>query len=58
MKSLVAEGTHYIRSGDGLEELYALRSDLEEQFNTAGSPMARGALQGFRDRLTAMLRKL
>jgi hypothetical protein len=48
---------HYIRSADGLEELYALRSDPEEQLNTAGSPMARGILQGFRDHLAAMLRR-
>jgi arylsulfatase A-like enzyme len=57
MKSLVAGGMHYIRSADGLEELYALRSDPEEQLNTAGSPMARGILQGFRDHLAAMLRR-
>jgi hypothetical protein len=57
MKSLVAGGMHYIRSGDGLEELYALRSDPEEQFNTAGSPLARGILQVFRDQLAAMLRR-
>jgi arylsulfatase A-like enzyme len=57
MKSLVAGGMHYIRSGDGLEELYALRSDPEEQHNTAGFPMAQEILQGFRDRLAAMLRR-
>jgi arylsulfatase A-like enzyme len=56
MKSVVAGGMHYIRSADGLEELYALRSDPEEQLNTAGSPMAREILQGFRDHLAAMLR--
>jgi arylsulfatase A-like enzyme len=57
MKSLVAGGMHYIRSADGLEELYALRSDPEEQLDTAGLPMSRGILQGFRDRLAAMLRR-
>ena len=57
MKSLVAGGMHYIRSADGLEELYALRSDPEEKVNTAGSPMARGILQGFRDHLAAILRR-
>ena len=56
MKSLVAGGMHYIRSADGLEELYNLRSDPEEKVNTAVSPMARGILQGFRDHLAAMLR--
>jgi arylsulfatase A-like enzyme len=57
MKSLVAGGMHYIRSADGLEELYALRSDPEEHLNTARSPIARGILQGFRDHLAAMLRR-
>jgi len=57
MKSLVARGMHYIRSADGIEELYALRSDPEERLNLAGSPAARAILQGFRDRLAAMLRR-
>ena len=30
MKSLVAGGMHYIRTGDGVEELYALDADPEE----------------------------
>jgi arylsulfatase A-like enzyme len=57
MKSLVAGGMHYIRSGDGSEELYSLKSDPEERLNVAGSPMARAALQEFRSTLAAMLRK-
>jgi len=57
MKSIVAGGMHYIRTGDGLEELYALRSDPEELLNLAGSPMAREVLEGFRNRLAALLRK-
>jgi arylsulfatase A-like enzyme len=57
MKSLVAGGMHYIRSADGSEELYALRSDPEERLNVANSPMAREALQGFRNTLAAMLRR-
>ena len=37
MKSLVAAGMHYIRTADGLEELYVLNSDPEERVNLAGS---------------------
>lgn len=57
MKSLVAGGMHYIRSGDGSEELYALRSDPEERFNLAGAPMARKALQRFRATLASKVWK-
>ena len=46
---------HYIRSGDGFEELYVLRTDPEEHVNMAGSPMAREILEGFRNQLAAML---
>jgi arylsulfatase A-like enzyme len=55
--SLIAGGMHYIRSADGSEELYSLRSDPDERLNVAGSPMARAVVQGFRDRLAGMLRK-
>ena len=57
MKSLVAEGMHYIRTADGLEELYLLKSDPEEQSNLAVYPFASDLLQRFRDRLSAMLNK-
>jgi arylsulfatase A-like enzyme len=57
MKSLVAGGMHYIRAGDGSEELYSLRSDPEERFNVAGASMAGEVLLGFRDRLADILRK-
>jgi arylsulfatase A-like enzyme len=57
MWSLVAGGMHYIRAGDGSEELYSLRSDWEERFNLAGAPQAREVRRRFRDRLAAMLRK-
>jgi hypothetical protein len=55
MKSLVAGGMHYIRGGDGVEELYALGSDPQEQFNLAGSPNAQLTLQRFRAALASML---
>jgi hypothetical protein len=57
MKSLVAGGMHYIRAGDGSEELYALRSDPEERFDVAGESMAREVLLGFRGLLADILRK-
>ena len=56
MKALVAGGMHYIRSGDGREELYALDLDPEEKTDAAGLPDAREALEGFRDSLRSMLR--
>ena len=43
MKSLVAGGMHYIRTADGLEELYVLQSDPEESTNLAGTPNRPGA---------------
>jgi arylsulfatase A-like enzyme len=57
MKALVAGGMHYIRSGDGGEELYALKPDPDEQTNAAGLPAAQPVLQGFRDYLAPILRK-
>jgi len=56
MKAMVAGGMHYIRSGDGYEELYALDADPEEQMNLAGFPDAQESLQGFRDALRSTLR--
>ena len=48
MKAMVAGGMHYIRSGDGSEELYALDADPEERTNLAGLPEAqRGLSRGF-----------
>jgi arylsulfatase A-like enzyme len=55
MKAVVAGGMHYIRSGDGSEELYALGPDHREQFNMATEPNAEESLQGFRAALRSML---
>jgi arylsulfatase A-like enzyme len=55
MKALIAGGMHYIRSADGLEELFSLNSDPDERFNLAGLPAAQAALQGFRRALQEML---
>jgi arylsulfatase A-like enzyme len=57
MKGLVAEGMHYIRRGDGLEELYLLKSDPQEQSNVASYPFASEPIQRFRAALSAMLKK-
>ena len=57
MKSLVAAGMHYIRDGDGLEELYVLESDPEELVNFAGAPDAQAALQRFRNTLSSMCKR-
>jgi arylsulfatase A-like enzyme len=55
MKSLVAAGMHYIRSGDGTEELFSLDRDPEERTNLAAFPEARTTLEGFRGALQRML---
>jgi arylsulfatase A-like enzyme len=57
MKALVAGGLHYIRSGDGSEELYNLETDRNEQNNLAGIPSAAATLQSFRAALGWMLSK-
>jgi arylsulfatase A-like enzyme len=56
MKALVAGGMHYIRLGDGSEELYALGADPEENTNVAGLPQAAPSLAGFRGALQAIMR--
>jgi hypothetical protein len=38
MKSLVRDGFHYIRNGDGSEELYDLARDIEERHDLSGIP--------------------
>ncbi len=57
MKGLILAGMHYIRSGDGSEELYALEHDPEQETNLAGYADAQEALQGFRGALRSMLRR-
>jgi arylsulfatase A-like enzyme len=57
MQALVSDGMHYIRSADGLEELYLLNSDREERSNLAAYSFAGEILQQFRTRLSTMLKK-
>jgi arylsulfatase A-like enzyme len=48
MKSLVAGEYHYIRNGDGREELYNIEADPLEKRNLAGSAAARKKLEVLR----------
>jgi arylsulfatase A-like enzyme len=57
MKSLVAEGMHYIRAADGAEELYMLNSDPQERSNLAEYSFAAEPLRRFRARLRAIFRE-
>jgi hypothetical protein len=57
LKSLVVGGLHYIRNGDGVEELYVLLSDQEERDNVAGAAYAQPDLQRFRNALWSMYRR-
>ena len=51
MTSLVSGGLHYIRNGDGREELYDLDSDSAEEHDLAAAPGFDRRLSEFRDRL-------
>jgi arylsulfatase A-like enzyme len=57
MQGIIAGGMHYIRSGDGREELYALNVDPDEEMNIAGLPDAQEALAGFRGALQSLFRR-
>jgi arylsulfatase A-like enzyme len=48
MQSLIDDGAHYIRNGDGVEELYAWRSDPEETRDLARSAGAKPILDRLR----------
>lgn len=57
MRTLIDSSWHYIRNGDGREELYDLRTDLAEQVNLADSTRARGVLSVYRTRVQRALEK-
>jgi hypothetical protein len=57
MKSLVAEGLHYIRRADGVEEMYDLDADPTEKTDVALYPKLIGAIERFRERLSAIGQK-
>src|SRR5262249_55442653 len=48
MQAVVAGGMHYIRTGDGSEELFSLQHDPDEKMNVGAAPDAQEALEGFR----------
>ncbi|HEV3163541.1 MAG TPA: sulfatase [Isosphaeraceae bacterium] len=56
MQSLVSGSLHYIRNGDGREELYDLAADPTEQRDIAASAGSRGALERMRTQLAEVLR--
>ncbi len=51
MLSLVADGWHYIRNGDGREELYDFKHDTEETHDLAGLADKAEVLRTLRDRV-------
>lgn len=48
MRSIVDARWHYIRNGDGFEELYAYRDDPQERTNLKATPEGISAVQRFR----------
>ena len=56
MRSVVIHGFHYIRLGDGSEELYDFQRDSSERVNLAGDSSYAGALADGRQTLDAVLR--
>jgi arylsulfatase A-like enzyme len=57
MQALVAEGMHYIRRADGVDELFLLSSDPLERNNVANYGFAADFVARFRTSLSAMLGK-
>jgi len=57
MKSLVHRGMHYIRNGDGVEELYDVARDPWERHDLARSDEGREMLSEFRATLEGMIRR-
>jgi arylsulfatase A-like enzyme len=55
MKSLVMENYHYIRNGDGREELYDLQNDPAELYDLAAQPHVNPELDAFRIPLERIL---
>ena len=57
MRSLIDDTAHYIRNGDGIEQLYAWHGDPGEMRNLAREDSARTELARLRFRLNAALGK-
>jgi arylsulfatase A-like enzyme len=58
MYSLVDSAHHYIRNGDGTEELYDARRDPAELHNLADAPESAPVLKLFRSTLSALISRL
>lgn len=58
MQSLIRDELHYIRNGDGVEELYDLAADPDELEDLAGRPDRRGDLRRMRFALDSLLSEL
>lgn len=54
MRSLIDAEWHYIRNGDGIEELYAYRRDPDEQRDLAKVSAHAGTLESMREALARM----
>ena len=57
LKSVVAAGMHYIQVADGTEELYNLKTDVEEKTNLTRDPAVLPVLIQFRNLLPMLLKK-
>jgi hypothetical protein len=55
MHSLVVDSLHYIRNGDGSEELYDVTTDPDEAHNLATTPQGASALPELRRMMDEML---
>ena len=55
MQSLIGGGYHYIKNGDGSEELYDFQNDAAEERNLADTDVGRRIIAQRRESLTAML---
>jgi hypothetical protein len=55
MKSLVINAVHYIRNGDGIEELYDLETDPAEERDFARSSAGIAMLDDFRKQIQIRL---
>ena len=58
MRSVVANGFHLIRNGDGKPELYNFDTDVEEQRDLASEPAHREALQALEQRIDKFIREV
>jgi len=57
LASVTDDAYHYIRNGDGSEELYALATDPDEKHNLSGNPGSAPLLEKYRALLRATLKR-